>query len=65
MGYLQQHIYPHQVDAPLIEGKTISTDIEERIATMGNLFIIEGLVKPYILETDSVLLKSNGHVWHK
>ncbi|MDN5847714.1 MAG: transposase [Candidatus Nitrosocosmicus sp.] len=32
---------------------------------MGNLFVIEGLVKPYILATDTTLLKSNGHVWHK
>lgn len=45
--------------------KTISTDIKESITTMGNLFVIEGLVKPYILATDSALLKSNGHVWHK
>ena len=45
--------------------KTISTDIKEKITTMGNLFVIEGLVKPYILATDSALPKSNGHVWHK
>ena len=28
--------------------KTISNDIKERIATMGNLFVFEGLVKPYV-----------------
>ena len=45
--------------------KTISTDIKERITAMGNLFVSEGLVKPYILAIDSTLLKANkGHVWH-
>ena len=45
--------------------KTISTDIKERIATMGNLFVSEGLVKPYIIAIDSTLLKAyKGHVWH-
>ena len=45
--------------------KAISTDIKERIAAMGNLFVSEGLVKPYILAIDSTLLKANkGHVWH-
>jgi hypothetical protein len=44
--------------------KTMSTDIKERIATMGNLFVSHDIVKPYILATDSALLKSNGHVWH-
>ncbi len=32
---------------------------------MGNLFVSEGLVKPYILATDSTLIKSHGKVWHK
>jgi hypothetical protein len=45
--------------------KTISTDIRERIAVMGNLFVSEGIVKPYVVATDTALLKSNGHVWHK
>ncbi|CAN5835569.1 hypothetical protein BH23THE1_BH23THE1_15200 [soil metagenome] len=45
--------------------KTISTDIKERIATMGNLFVFEGLVRPYVVATDSTLLKSKGKVWHK
>ena len=44
----------------------MSTDIRERIATIGNLFVIEGLVRPYVVATDTALLKSNGHaVWHK
>jgi hypothetical protein len=44
--------------------KTMSTDIKERIATMGNLFVFEGLVRPYVVATDSALLKSRGKVWH-
>lgn len=44
--------------------KTFSTDIKERITTMGNLFVFEDLVKPYIVAIDSTLLKSKGHVWH-
>jgi Transposase DDE domain len=44
--------------------KTISTDIKERLSTMGNLFVSHDIVKPYILATDSALLKSKGHVWH-
>lgn len=44
--------------------RTITTDIKGRISVMGNLFVIEGLVKPYILAIDSTLLKSKGHVWH-
>ena len=32
---------------------------------MGNVFVIEGLVKPYVVATDTALLKSKGHVWHK
>jgi hypothetical protein len=44
--------------------KTISTDIKERITAMGNLFVSESLVKPYILAVDSTLLRSKGKVWH-
>ena len=44
--------------------KTIATDIKERIATMGNLFVFEGLVRPYVVAVDSTLLNSKGHVWH-
>ena len=46
--------------------KTISTDIKERISTMGYLFVAERLVvDPSITATDSTLLKANGNVWHK
>ncbi len=46
--------------------KTISTDIKERISTMGYLFIAERLiVDPSITATDSTLIKANGSVWHK
>ncbi len=47
--------------------KAISTDIKERISTIGHLFVaIEGLVDLSIIAVvDSTLLKSNGHVWHK
>jgi len=45
--------------------KTISADIKNRISTMGNLFVIEGLVRPYVVATDTALLKSKGKVWHK
>ncbi len=46
--------------------KTISTDIKERISTMGYLFIGEGLVvEPSITAVDSTLLKAKGSVWHK
>ncbi len=38
--------------------KTISTDVKERISTMGYLFVaIEGLVDLSITATDSTLLK--------
>jgi hypothetical protein len=43
----------------------MSTDIKERIAIMGNLFVLKDFVKPYILAVDSTLLKAHkGHVWH-
>jgi len=45
--------------------KTISTDIKERISTMGNLFVTKELVDPSITAIDSALLKAKGHVWHK
>ena len=47
--------------------KTISTDIKERISTMGNLFVAaEGfLADPTIAAIDSTLIKANGHLWHK
>ena len=45
--------------------KTISTDIKERISTMGYLFVSERLVEPSITSIDSTLLKAKGPVWHK
>jgi Transposase DDE domain len=44
--------------------KTITIDLKERISTMGNLFVLGGLVSPYILAIDGALLKSEGRVWH-
>ncbi|MER5174221.1 MAG: hypothetical protein ABJB76_12540 [Candidatus Nitrosocosmicus sp.] len=45
--------------------KTVSTNIKERISTMGHLFVSEGLVKTYIIAIDSTLLRTKGHVWHR
>ncbi len=46
--------------------KTISTDIKQRISTMGYLFAaIEGMVDPSITAVDSTLIKAKGSVWHK
>jgi hypothetical protein len=46
--------------------KTIFTDIQGRVSTMGYLFIADRLVvDSSITATDSNLLKANGHVWHK
>ncbi len=45
--------------------KTVSIDIRERISTMGNLFVSEGLIKPYILAVDSNLINIHGKIWHK
>ena len=44
---------------------TISTDIKNRINTMGDLFVREKIVDPSILSADSTLIKAKGHVWHK
>jgi Transposase DDE domain len=44
---------------------TISVDIKERISSMGNLFVKERLVDPYIVAIDSTLLRAKGHIWHK
>ncbi len=44
---------------------TISVDTKERISTMGNLFVNERLVDPYIVAIDSTLLRAKGHLWHK
>ena len=40
--------------------KTMSTDIKERISTMGYLFVADGLADPSITAIDSTLLKSKG-----
>ena len=45
--------------------KTISTDIKERISTMGYLFVTDGLADPSISAIDSTLIKAKGSVWHK
>jgi hypothetical protein len=45
--------------------KTISTDIKERISTMGRLFVTNGLGNLSITAIDSTLLKAKGHTWHK
>ena len=45
--------------------KTISTDVKERISTMGHLFVAEGLADPTVTAIDSTLLKAKGHLWHK
>jgi len=44
---------------------TISVDIKERISGMGNLFVNERLVDPYIVAIDSTLFRAKGHLWHK
>ena len=45
--------------------KTMSTDVKERISTLGYLFVIYGLADPSITAIDNTLLKAKGHVWHK
>ena len=45
--------------------KTISADIKERIADMAVLFVKEKFVDPYIIATDSTLLRAKGRPWHK
>jgi hypothetical protein len=44
---------------------TISTDIKNRITTMGELFVRDKIIDPSVLSTDGTLIKANGHVWHK
>ncbi len=43
----------------------MSTDIKQRISTMGHLFVADGLVDPSITATDSTLMKAKGSIWHK
>ena len=40
--------------------KTISTDIKQRISTMGYLFVTDGLVDLSITAVDSTLIKAKG-----
>ena len=46
--------------------KTMSTNIKQRISTMGYLIVAtEGLVDLSITAIDSTLIKAKGGVWHK
>ena len=45
--------------------KTMSTDMKERILTMGYLFAAEGMADLSITAIDSTLLKAKGGVCHK
>ena len=45
--------------------KAISTDVKERISTMGYLFAAEGMADPSIAAVDSTMIKAKGSVWHK
>jgi Transposase DDE domain len=44
---------------------TISEDIKNRITTMGELFLRDKIIDPFILSADSTLIKAKGYVWHK
>ena len=44
--------------------KTISTDIKQRISTMGYLFVAEDIIDLSITAIDNTLLKAKGPVWH-
>ena len=44
---------------------TISNDIKNRITAMGELFVRDKIIDPFILSTDSTLIKAQGYVWHK
>jgi len=44
---------------------TISTDIKNRITTMGDLFVRDKIINPSVLSTDGTLIKAKGYVWHK
>lgn len=45
--------------------KTISTDVKERISTMGCLFVMEESADLSVTAIDSTLVRAKGHVWHK
>ncbi len=40
-------------------------DIRPRIDAMGQIFVAERLIDPYIVSVDSTLLRARGGVWHK
>jgi len=40
-------------------------DLRSRIGSMGELFVNEKFIDPYVVSVDSSLLKAKGHVWHK
>ncbi len=44
--------------------KTISTDIKQRISTIGYLFVAEGMVSSSDNRSGYSLLKANGILWH-
>ena len=44
---------------------TISEDIKNMITAMGELFVHDKIIDPYIVTTDSTLIKAKGSVWHK
>jgi len=44
---------------------TISNDIKNRIAAMGELFVRDKIIDPSVLSTDITLIKAKGFVWHK
>jgi hypothetical protein len=41
-----------------------SIDIKEMISIIGNRFVKEKFVDPYIVSVDSTLLKDKGHLWY-
>jgi hypothetical protein len=41
---------------------TISTEIKNRITTMGELFVHDKIINPFLL-TDNTLIKAKGHAW--
>ncbi len=43
----------------------MSTDMKDRISTMGYLFVAEGMTDLSITAIDSTLIKAKGGVWHK
>lgn len=45
--------------------KATPLDLRPRIEAMGELFVREKLIDPYIASVDSSLLKAKGHIWHK